>query len=394
MKILISGGGIAGLAAALLLKKQNHDITLIDKAPAFQKLGYGLSLKGFGIELIDQLGLLRELKKYELPISTFEISNSNGKPIRDISKETLDIITGGAIPIARADLHGVLYDATQREVPIKFATTITAIEHKPEAEHVTFSNGKTEVFDLVVSAEGIHSSTRKLLWGDKGWTPFDITYSAAIINQEHGFKLGHAYSYRGVGKTIAFFPITPNKVAIQAYFRGIDKSVNERIHAKTLLLDTFKDFAPHVVKLLNAISEDDFIFYDSIAMIELPSLSEQRVVMLGDAAYCPTFLSGMGASLSLLGAKTLSDALQTSTDVPKALAQYNNIMKPLAEHFQANARSNMFRELPTNALRATLVNTIMRVMPISMLTKSVSKQIAIEQQLLAPARASSPQYKR
>jgi 2-polyprenyl-6-methoxyphenol hydroxylase-like FAD-dependent oxidoreductase len=85
---------------------------------------------------------------------------------------------------------------------------------------ILFSNGTSEEFDLVIVAEGLRSSTRRLLWEDKGWIPFDATYVAAIINQKHHFDLGHAYTFRGVGKTIAFFPITKEQVAIQAYFRS------------------------------------------------------------------------------------------------------------------------------------------------------------------------------
>jgi 2-polyprenyl-6-methoxyphenol hydroxylase-like FAD-dependent oxidoreductase len=384
MNILISGGGIAGSAAGLLLHRAGHKVTIIDKAPSFQKLGYGLSLKGFGIDLIEQLGLLPQLKKHELPISVFEVYSSGNKLLREIPKHMVDAITGGAIPVARAELHGVLYDAAKKVAPFTFGTHITGIQHLSSTEQVSFSNGKTQEFDLVVVAEGLRSSTRQLLWvTDEGWQPFDITYAAAVINQPHGFKIGHAYSYRGIGKTLAFFPVTNNQVAIQGYFRGVYGRVKERSHAKDILLETFGDFPPHIVQLLEAISPDDYIFYDSIAMVKPASLSQERVVLLGDAGYCPTFLSGMGASLSLLGAKILSDSLHASPDVETALDTYNATMQPIATHFQDNAQFNMIRELPTNAIKAALMNTVMRVAPFSLLTRSASKQLSIEQRLIS-----------
>src|SRR5262249_13673198 len=123
-----------------------------------------------------------------------------------------------------------------------------------------------------------------------------------------------------------------------------------------------------------------------ITMVELPVLCEGCVVMLGDAGYCPTFLSGMGASLSLLGAKVLSDAIKSEGGVSQALARYNGIMRPVAAHFQANARSNMLRELPTNAVRAAMFNAGLRIMPLPLITKKVGKQLTVEKQLLAPTR--------
>jgi 2-polyprenyl-6-methoxyphenol hydroxylase-like FAD-dependent oxidoreductase len=286
MKILVSGGGIAGLVAAMLLHRSGHEVTVIDKAQSFQKLGYGLSLKGFGIELIDQLGLLAELKQHELPITIFEIYRSDNKPIRTIPKATIDVITGGAIPVARAELHGVLYEAAKRQLPIRFDTQITAIKHQAGKERVTLSDHETAEYDLVVVAEGLRSSTRQLLWNSEGWQPFDIMYAAAIINQPHDFTPGHAYTYRGIGKTIAFFPVTKEQVVIQAYFRTSGKSPSHA-QAKDLLLETYGDFAPHVIGLLRSISHDDYFFYDRVAMIELPSLAkgcESFGVTFGDHA--------------------------------------------------------------------------------------------------------------
>lgn len=383
MKILITGGGIAGLAAALSLKRSGHDITVIDKAASFQKLGYGISLKGFGIELLEQLGLVKELRKYELPLSTLGNYRLDGTLIREFSKTTLDELTGGAIPVARADLHGVLYEAAKKvAIPIIFGTTIGSIDSLGSQEKVTFDTGKTASFDLVIVAEGLRSTTRKLLWKDEGWKPFDITYAAAIINHPHDFKPGQGYTYRGIGKTISFFPITTKQVAIQSYFRGISQSVKNREHTKTLLLQTFKEFPSNVVRLLEEISLDDFIFYDSVGMIDVPSLHKGHVVLLGDAGYCPTFLSGMGASLSLLGAKVLPELIQDPPSLDAALEQYDKVMKPIATHFQDNARSNMARELADSPRRLAINNWVMRVIPLWLLSKSVEKQLSVEKNLL------------
>src|SRR4030095_5016118 len=99
IKILISGGGIAGLTAAIYLHKAGHDIKIIDKAKSFQRLGYGLSLKNFGIEILKQLELLEELKTYALPIDLFNMYNSKGRLIRSFPKKSIDEMTGGAIPV-------------------------------------------------------------------------------------------------------------------------------------------------------------------------------------------------------------------------------------------------------------------------------------------------------
>ena len=372
MKILISGGCIAGLAAAILLHKSGHDLKVIDKGKTFQKLGYGLSLKGFGIEIMKQLGLLVELQGHSLSIDTFNSYESNGKLIRSFPKKKLGEITGGVVPIGRADLHGVLYEAARKNVPIEFDTQIVALAHLLQKELVTFSNGSKEEFDLVIVAEGLRSTSRNILWGETGCTQFDITYVAAIINQEHYFNLSEAYSFRGVGKTISFFPVTKDKIVIQAYFRNLVKTVSPDNYPKEILIETFADFPHQVIQLLASNNLNDYIFCDKIAMIELQKFSQEQVVLLGDAGYCPTFLSGMGASLSLLGAKVLSESLQLLSNVKDALSRYYDIMHPIALHFQKNARSNMVNELPQNKIRAAIFNLIMRNAPLSIIAKKVS----------------------
>lgn len=117
-------------------------------------------------------------------------------------------------------------------------------------------------------------------------------------------------------------------------------------------------------------------------MIELSSYATKHVVLLGDAAYCPTFLSGMGASLSLLGAKVLNESLKSSANIKDALSRYNNLMFQLAQHFQKNARSNMKRELPQSKIQAAISNFIISAIPLSIMKKRIGKQLMVEKQLV------------
>lgn len=381
MKILISGGGIAGLAAAIFLHKAGHELKVIDKAASFQKLGYGISLKGFGIQIMHQLGLLEELQSHALSLSFFNIYNSKGKLIRSLPKKTVDEITGGTIPLSRADLHGVLYSAAEKLVPIEFGVQINGITHLSEKELVSFNNDLKDNFDLVIIAEGLRSKSRQLLWGDKGLTPLDITYVAAIIDEKHQFPLDEAVTFKGIGKTISCFPVSENQIVIQALVNSGIKS-NSQNSFKSILIETFSDFPIQVVQLLSAINPKDYIFHDSVAMIELSELAQERVVLLGDAGYCPSSFSGMGASLSLLGAKILSESLLLSPHIKEALMRYNNLMHPIGLHFQNNARSTMKNELPQNKIQASIFSLILRYIPVSLIAKSVGKRLSVEKELL------------
>jgi 2-polyprenyl-6-methoxyphenol hydroxylase-like FAD-dependent oxidoreductase len=182
---------------------------------------------------------------------------------------------------------------------------------------------------------------------------------------------------------IAFFPVTDTKIVLQAYFKALANADRHDEDAKKFLIETYKKFTPKVTQLLTAISSNDYTFYDSIAMIELETFVQEQVVLLGDAGYCPTFLSGMGASLSLLGAKVLSESLQLLPDIRDALKRYDSIVHPIAMHFHKNARSNMSRELPQNPTQAAILNVVMHYLPFSVIAKGVTRQLNIERKLLA-----------
>ena len=382
MKILISGGGIAGITIALYLQNSGHEIKITDKASSFQNAGYGLSLKSFGIKITKELGLYQTLKDHAVSVHTFEMLNSNGKLLRRIPKNVIDEMTGESVLIGRRDLHSILFHALSETIKISYDTTMTSIAHAPEHVIVTFSNGVVENFDLVIIAEGLRSSTRKLLFGNGGWTPFDITYAATFIETEHHFDLGIAQSFKGKGKTIAFFPITKNQIAIQASFRNNSTAQYQLDNSKKLLTEVFKGFTYVVTNLLNNINNDTFIFYDTVAMIELPSYISDRTLLLGDAAYCPTFLSGMGASLGMLGAKVLSQSLSDFPDIKDALGHFDTVMHPFAKHFQNNAKSNMNRELPRSNVQTFINDLIVSKIPLGIMKKAIGKQLLAENELM------------
>ena len=197
MKIAISGAGIAGLTAALYLHHQKHEVYVFEKAQSFTNQGYGLSVKTFGVDILKELGLFENLKTKGLAVSAFNLYRSGGNLIRKIPATVFEQMTGGAIPVSRGGLHQVLYDAVADVIPVIFNKQIVEIDHLSNSESVHFKDGNYQEFDLLIIAEGLRSSTRKLLFGDEGWVPFDIAYMAAQINNAHDFNLGEAYSFRG-----------------------------------------------------------------------------------------------------------------------------------------------------------------------------------------------------
>lgn len=381
MNILISGCGIAGISATLFLQNGTHDITLVDRSNPHDHMGYGLSIKGFGIEVLKQLDLYDELLDHELHIENYTVYDSQAKFIRRFSKDLLDEITDKTVPVSRPDLHRLLYSRLSSSVRIVANTTPTLVSNEHDRVKVHFSDNSSEIFDVAIIAEGLRSTTRRLLWGQDGENNIDLGYAAGIISVNHGFGKGEAKTFKGVGRSISFFPVAENKIALQASFR---KKTSEKFNPTINLVNEFSGFSQQVLSLLNQIDEKGELFFDQVGMIKLNSLVKGWVILLGDAGYCPSFLSGMGASLSMLGSKLLSYQINNNarSNIHEALAEYERIMVTLSTHFHNNALKNLKREVPAGSRSEKIGKLIMRNIPLSLVKRSVKRQLARENHLV------------
>jgi 2-polyprenyl-6-methoxyphenol hydroxylase-like FAD-dependent oxidoreductase len=101
-----------------------------------------------------------------------------------------------------------------------------------------------------------------------------------------------------------------------------------------------------VPRLVEAMQNADDLFFDTVSQIHMPRWSSGRVVLVGDAAYAPSFLSGQGTSLALVGAYVLAGELATHRDPAEAFASYERIVRPFVEANQALASSGGSMLLP------------------------------------------------
>jgi 2-polyprenyl-6-methoxyphenol hydroxylase-like FAD-dependent oxidoreductase len=383
MRILVSGAGIGGSAATIFLKASGHDVVTIDKAPAFSRRGYILSLKYFGLGIMKSLGLYEELKRAGIPFHTIQIRDGRGNLVREFSEDMAEQATKGTIFLQRPDLHQVLYSATTRVAPVRFGTHITGIAQNNGTANVTFSDGRNDSFDLVVISEGLHSSTRRLLWEDEGVHRFDIIYAATMIDADHAIPFQVFQFHFLPGAALLFMPVSEKQVLLQCYFRGYLNADDPQSQIAELLQRHCAHLPQYLRDVMDRVARRGDMFCDNVGMVTLPDLVCGRAVVLGDSGYCPTFLSGMGASLALLGAKGLDQCLTKSpNELPHALAAYNAIMQPVISHYQQNARVNVERMVSESALRTMLHDLALRFFPPSVMVKQMAHQHDFETSLL------------
>lgn len=351
-KILISGGGIAGLTAAKLLSGQGHHVTVIDRASFFTKAGFLISLKSFGVRIMEELGLTEELQAASSPSEFVTFLEEDEQVIQHISYDKMNENIERSVLISRGGLHNVLYDHVKDHVPVLFNTIISSITSEGDKAEVTFSDGRGMEADLVIVSEGLRSSTRERYFTDSRMEDFNMLYMGGRLQTEHSYPVGAFKIYIDVNKMLSVYPIAYDEIAIQCYIHHTGDLAKVKQKPAELLHHSFRHYSTEVRDLLNRFAEEGTMFIDKMGMVDAPSLVNGKLVLLGDAGYCPTALSGMGASLSIYGAKALSHFIgKTPDDLRSACSNYNLLMQPVIRKFQNNAINNASSFIPADTQR-------------------------------------------
>lgn len=347
--ILISGGGIAGLTAAKLLSTQGHQVTVIDRASSFAKAGFLISLKSFGVRIMEELGLTAELQAVSSPSEFVSFLEKDGQVIQHISYEEMNENIERSVLISRGQLHNVLYDSLKGQINVFFNTTISKLTSVGERTEVVLSDGREMEADIIIISEGLRSSTRERYFTNARIVDFNTLYMGGRLQIEHSCNVGDFKIYIDVNKMLSIYPIANDEIAIQCYIHHKGDLATIRERPAELLYRSFGHYGIEVTDLLNRFAEEGMMFIDKMGMVDAPDLVNGNMVLLGDAGYCPTALSGMGASLSIYGAKALSHFInKTPDDLRSAFNNYNGLMQPIIHKFQSNARNNANSFIPAD----------------------------------------------
>jgi len=248
--------------------------------------------------------------------------------------------------ILRGDLAETLYEATKNEVEYLFGDSIQAMAQDDDGVDVTFASGGTRRFDLVAGADGLHSITRQLVFGDEAPFEWYCGYQVAIFTTDNYLGLDHANMliYGIPGKQVMVRSSRDNK-ELGACFMfkqptklHYDRSDEEQ--QKQLLADVYADQAWEIPTLLEKMRAASDLYFDPVSQIRMESWSQGRVVLLGDAAHCPSLLTGQGSTLAMMGAYILAGELQaTSGDHRQAFQQYEQAFRPVISKEQKKIKS-------------------------------------------------------
>lgn len=160
-RVLIVGGGIAGLALAPMLTRIGVAVDVIEREPAWRPVGTGIYLPGNAARALRVLGLEAQVASRAVEIARQRFHDQHGRLLCEVDVAELWAAVGPCLALHRAELHGLLREAAG-DVPIRIGRAVERLAQRDGIVSVELSDGTRGEYDLVVGADGIHSAVRRL----------------------------------------------------------------------------------------------------------------------------------------------------------------------------------------------------------------------------------------
>ncbi|MFC9997427.1 FAD-dependent monooxygenase [Nocardia sp. NPDC127526] len=357
-RVLVAGGGIAGNAVALQLLRAGIATTVVERAAAPRPGGQAVDLRGPSREVAERMGLMPGIRKHQLHELGMNLVDREGRDIYRMPAEMFDGKGAVAeIEITRGDLNDVLLEqlaSVAARLDYRYGDWIETLDQDETGVAVGFACGRSERYDLVIGADGVHSATRKLAFGPEeqfstylgGYMSFFTMPTPA--NAEPGWMTMHVRPGASVGVRADADPAT-SKAIITLRLDQDPQLRRDPAAQKQRIREMLADagwLAPQVLAAMD--SATDF-YFDELERVDMPNLSTGRVTLLGDAGFCGSPMTGMGTAMALVGAYILGGEIAaTPGDLRGALARYEAAVTPFLDKA---------KELPGGGIKMMVPNS-------------------------------------
>ncbi|MFT3685430.1 MAG: NAD(P)/FAD-dependent oxidoreductase [Phycisphaerales bacterium] len=345
MRIGIVGCGTAGPAAAIMLARQGHAVTVFDKAPVLHPVGAGLLLQPSGLAVLESMGLRGSIERAGSVVRRMHATLPGGRTILDLRYADLRSDLYG-IGIGRGVLLNVLMGAA-RAAGVEVQTGVEVTAFKPGAAAATLeSRGKTlGTFDLVVIADGARSGllptlgipvrVKQYRWGALwciGCRPLDPS-------RPHADTLKQVYhSTTTLIGVLPSGPLSDGTEAVSMFYSArTDRFDAVRLHGLDAWKQEVARLHPQAGEIAAQVQSPDQLLPAAYREVVLPRWHGERFVILGDAGHALSPLLGMGANMGLVDARALADAVERH-GITGAPAAYSTARRPSIRAYQRMCR--------------------------------------------------------
>jgi 2-polyprenyl-6-methoxyphenol hydroxylase-like FAD-dependent oxidoreductase len=321
VRVIVVGGGIAGLSAAIGLRRSAHEVIVLERAPRIDPIGAGLTLFANAMSALDRLGMHDAVAAHGAPAKRSAILTWEGPELAQVPRDLLE----GTIAIHRADLQRELAAAAGE---VRLGAEINAVEQHDDGVVARGADGSEERGDLLIGADGLSSVIRSAIADVR---PRYAGYTAWRGVSPVPVEPGRLTESWGVGERFGLVDIGRGRTYWFATKNAPEGEPDEPEGKKAEILRRFSGWHEPIAAIVESADEGAILRNDVYYLEPLPRWSEGRVVLVGDAAHATTPGVGQGAAQAIEDAVVLADRLVPSGHLATALGEYEAIRRPRAE---------------------------------------------------------------
>jgi len=309
--VLIVGGGAAGCAAAILFARDGAAVDLIEIKPDLSALGSGITVQGNALRVLRQLGVWDEVAAAGYAFNTLGLRAPDGTLLVEME----DARTGGpdlpaTVGMYRPALARILTDAAAAAgTKLRYATTVQSLTQDAEGVDVTFSDGTSSRYDLVVGADGVRSKVRSLLGIELETKPTGMGIWRVFTSRPASVTRTDLY-YHGACYIAGYCPTADD--SLYAYL--VEDAQDRTGLTSVEKLEVMHELASHyhgpwddIRAVMTDPDRTNYTWFESHLLP--PPWNRGRVVLIGDAVHtCPPTIA-QGAAMALEDAAVLADVV-------------------------------------------------------------------------------------
>lgn len=382
MRMIVVGGGIGGLTAAIALKQAGVGVEVYERAAAITEVGAGVSLWPNALKALHLLGMQPSLEAMSFVSEVGGVRTPAGTMLTETSAR--EFVARFGLPTTvfhRAELLDVLLDAAG-DIPIHLGHECRTVEQNAGQATVHFADGRTATADAIVGADGLRSAVRACLRvpGELRYSGYTAWRGIAPFDTQ-GLIAGETV---GCGRRFGLVPVAGNRV----YWYATENTAEGRRESagamKTRLLDLFRGWHEPITALLQASDAAAILHNDIYDRDPVDRWGSGRVTLLGDAAHPMTPNLGQGACQAIEDALVLASRVAGASDVAAALRRYEADRIPRTRSIVlASRRVGRFGQIQSPAM-CRLRNVMVRLVPRSMTYRHLASVVGYEEHLGGP----------
>ena len=323
-KVLIVGGGIGGLCAAIALRRKGIEVDLVELKSQWTVYGVGIIQQSNVVREMAKLGVLDGYLDAAYAFEDVAIYGPAGQQLARIPGQRL---AGPEYPanvgISRLALHNVLCETTlQLGAQVRLGLSVETLDERGDKVDVLFTDGRRAEYDLVVGADGLFSKVRGLIFGDT-YKPRFTGQSVWRYNFPRAPQIDHLANYQSAEGNAGLVPLAGDLMYL---FLTSHEPSNPWMDPATLaeqMRQRLQGFTGLIGELREQISDSSQVVYKPMEVVFVNEpWYRGRVLLIGDAAHATTPHLGQGAGMAIEDAIVLSEELTAGGDVEQQLQRF------------------------------------------------------------------------